>query len=163
MIIAPFCCTAVKPLYKGLPPCCQHDKSTTLLLRRTRDNFNRPFFKCAMKKDEDPCSYFQWADEDPNGTTLDLNYPKPGYFSQRPLLPPSPPAPKKKKMGFLSLVKRIPSIVLPPDEEPKQKKLTNKKGKKVNPPPPHPQITVLQRRQYPRSRYTVHAPRHSKH
>ena len=97
----------VKPLYKGLPPFCQHDKSTTLLLSRTRDNFNRPFFKCAMKKDQDPCSFFQWADEDPNETTLALNHSRPGYFSQRPLLPPSTPALKKKKMGILPPVKRI--------------------------------------------------------
>ena len=131
----------VKPIYKSLPSCCQHDKSTTLLLSTTRDNFNRPFFKCDMKKYQDPCSYFQWADEDPNEITLALNYTRRGNLSQRPLPPPPPPAPRKKKMSFLPPVKRITRITSPPDEEPEKKMPKNKKGKKVYPPP---QITVLQ-------------------
>ena len=81
----------LKQIYKGLPPFCKHDKPATLFLSRTKDNFNRPFFKCANILEHNPCSYFQWADQDPNGYTLALNHTRPGYFSQKPLPPPSPP------------------------------------------------------------------------
>ena len=126
----------VKQIYKDLPACCQDDSPATLFLSRTKDNFNRPFFKCADKYDQDPCSYFQWADQDPSETILTLKPPRPGYLSQRPLLPPPPPSPapepKKKKieMGFLPPVKRITSITLPPDEEPKQKSKRTRKARK---------------------------------
>ena len=72
----------VKQIYKGLPPFCKHDKPATLFLSRTKDNFNRPFFKCANNLEHNPCSYFQWADQDPNGYTIALNHTRPGYFSQ---------------------------------------------------------------------------------
>ena len=84
----------VKQTYKDLPPFCEHVKIATLFLSRTKANFNRPFFKCANSIDHDPCSYFQWADQDPNEFTLALNHPRSRYFSQKP---PSPEAKLKKK------------------------------------------------------------------
>ena len=94
----------VKQIYKEVPPYCQHGKTATLYLSRTKANFNRPFFKCA--NNHDPCSYFQWADQEPNEYTLARNHPS--------YLPPPPPSPaaelKKKKKRFLNPVKQITSI-----------------------------------------------------
>ena len=141
----------VKKIYKENPPYCQHGNTLTLFLSRSKKNFNRAFFKCANRIDDDPCRYFQWADEEPNEYTLDLNHPRDGYFSQKPVLPSSPTKYKKKKkeLKFLPAVKWITSIILPPDEElvaPKRKKgpkkfKANKKIKKEISPP---KITVLQ-------------------
>ena len=80
----------VKKIYKENPPYCQHGNTSPLFLSRSKKNFNRAFFKCANRADDDPCRYFQWADEEPNKYTLDLNHPRDGYFAQKPLLPPPP-------------------------------------------------------------------------
>ena len=95
----------VKQNYKDGPPCCQHDRTATLHLSRTKAKFSRPFFKCDNNIDHDPCSYFQWADQDPNEYTLVLS--KPSY-----LPPPSPASKLKKKKRFLNPVKQITSIIL---------------------------------------------------
>ena len=115
-----------KQIYKEVPRCCQHDKTATLYLSRTKVNFNRLFFKCANNLDHDPCSYFQWADQEPNKYTFALN-----HLSYLP--PPPPPLPslaaelKKKKKRFLNLVKQITSIILPAPK----RTLPFKKGPKV--------------------------------
>ena len=138
----------VKKIYMENPPYCQHGNTSTLYLSRSKDNFNRAFFKCANKIDDDPCRYFQWADKEPNKFTLSQNHPRPGYFAQKPVLPSTPTKYKKKEMKFLPAVKRITSIILPPDEElvatkrkkgPKEFKANKKIKKEIS-----PQITVLQ-------------------
>ena len=90
---------AVKKIYKENPQFCEHGNTSTLYLSRSKTKFNRAFFKCATGLGYDPCTYFQWADEEPNEFTLSLNHPRPGYFAQRPLLPPPPTkiATKRKK------------------------------------------------------------------
>ena len=159
---------AVKKIYKVNPPFCEHGNTSTLYLSRSKANFNRAFFKCA--KGYDPCPYFQWADEEPNKFTLSQNHPRPGYFAQKPVLPPTPTPTKYKKkkreLKFLPAVKRITSITFPPDEElvaPKRKK--GIQGKQEN--QERDSITItdhrVARREQPRSRYTVYVPRHSKH
>ena len=142
----------VKKIYKENPPYCQHGNTSTLFLSISKKNFNRAFFKCANRADDDPCRYFQWADQEPNKYTLSQNHPRPGYFAQKPESP-STPTPtkykkKKKEIKFLPAVKRITSVILQPDQElvaPKRKKgpkefKANKKIKKEISPP---QITVL--------------------
>ena len=118
----------VKQIYNEVPPYCQQGKTATLYLSRTKANFNRPFFKCA--NNHDPCSYSQWADQEPNDYTLALNYP-----SYLPPPPPSPAAELKKKKRFLNPVKQMTSIILtapkrthPFKKEPKEPK--KKKSKK---------------------------------
>ena len=54
----------VKKVYKENPPFCEHGNTSTLFLSRSKDNFNRAFFKCANRAVDDPCSYFQWANEE---------------------------------------------------------------------------------------------------
>ena len=147
----------VKKIYKENPPYCQHGNTSTLFLRRSKKNFNRAFFKCANRADDDPCRYFQWADEEPNEYTLDLNHPRDGYFSQKPLLPPSPAKIEKRaktssnkkketkpiEVAYFSLpvpVKRARQF----KKEPKEPKGNKKIKKEISPPPPPPQITVLQ-------------------
>ena len=71
---------SVKKIYKKNPPFCEHGNTSTLFLSQSKDNFNRPFFKCANGPGYDPCSYFQWADEEPNEFTLSQNHPRPGYI-----------------------------------------------------------------------------------
>ena len=73
---------SVKKIYKKNPPFCEHGNTSTLFLSQSKDNFNRPFFKCANGPGYDPCSYFQWADEEPNEFTLSQNHPRPGYIAQ---------------------------------------------------------------------------------
>ena len=135
----------VKKIYKDLPPFCEHVKIATLFLSRTKANFNRPFFKCTKNIDHDPCSYFQWADQDPNEYTLALNHPRSLYFSQKP---PPPPEAKLKKKRCLDPLKAT-SIILPApkrthqfEKEPKEPK--NKKSKKDFPPLETATTTVLQ-------------------
>ena len=66
--------TRVSPIYKALPPYCQHRKYATLSVSRSAANFKRPFFRCSYSKDCDPCNYFQWGDEDlPNKKTCEYN------------------------------------------------------------------------------------------
>ena len=142
----------VKKIYKENPPYCQHGSTSTLLLSRSKKNFNRAFFKCANRADDDLCRYFHWADEEPFEYTLDLNFPRDGYFSQKPLLPPPPAKIEKRaktssnkkketkpiEVAYFSLpvpVKRARQF----KKEPKEPK-GNKKIKKEIP----PQITVLQ-------------------
>ena len=96
---------AVKKIYKENPPYCQHGNTSTLHLSKSKDNFNRAFFKCANRIDDDPCRYFQWADEEPNKFTLSQNHPRPSYFSQKPLLPP-PPAKITKRIKTSSNKKK---------------------------------------------------------
>ena len=60
----------VKQIYKDKPLCREHDKTATLYLSRAKANFNLRFFKSANNLDHHPCSYFQWADQDPNEYTL---------------------------------------------------------------------------------------------
>ena len=141
---------SVKKIYKENPPFCEHGNTSTLFLSRSKDSFNRAFFKCANRADDDPCRYFQWADQEPSKYTLSQNHARPGYVAQKPVLPSSPTKYKKKKeLKFLPTIKRTTSIILPPDEElvaPKRKKgpkefKANKKIKKEISPP---QITVLQ-------------------
>ena len=142
----------VKKIYKENPPHCQHGNTSTLFLSRSKKNFNRAFFKCANRADDDPCRYFQWADQEPSKCTLSQNHTRPGYLAQK-LESPSTPTPtkykKKKELKFLPAVKRITSIILPPDEElvapkrkkgPKEFKANEKIKKEISP----PQITVLQ-------------------
>ena len=141
---------SVKKIYKENPPFCEHGNTSTLYLSTTKKNFYRPFFKCANRADDDPCRYFQWADEEPSKYTLSQNHTRPGYIAQKPESPSSPTKykNKKKELKFLPAVKRTTSIILPPDEElvaPKRKRgpkefKANKKIKKEIP----PQITVLQ-------------------
>ena len=78
-----------KQIYKDVPPCCEHDKSATLYLSRTKANCNRSFFKCANNLHHDPCSYFQWADQEPNEYIVALKHPS--Y-----LPPPSSPTQPSK-------------------------------------------------------------------
>ena len=103
----------VKQIYKDVPPCYQHDKIATLYLSRSKANFNRPF-KFAYNLDHDPCSYFKWADQEPDDYTVALN--QPNY-----LPPPSPKKPKGQqqqqkettpiKVIYLTMrVKRMPQF-----------------------------------------------------
>ena len=136
----------LKQIYKDLPPFCEHVKTASPFLSRTEATFNRPFFKCANSTDHDPCSYFQWTDQDPNEYTLALKHPTSRYFSQKPP-PPSPAAQlKKNKKRCLDPLK-VTSIMLPAPKrtlqfkkEPKEPK--NKKSK--NDIPPLETATVLQ-------------------
>ena len=131
---------SVKKIYKKNPPFCEHGNTSTLFLSQSKDNFNRPFFKCANGPGYDPCSYFQWADEEPNEFTLLQNHPRPGYIAQKPVQPPSPPPTKFKKkrkmeLEFLPDVKRVNRTVLSPDDieriKRKRKEFkANKKNKK---------------------------------
>ena len=112
---------SVKKIYKKNPPFCEHGNTSRLFLSQSKDNFNRPFFKCANGPGYDPCSYFQWADEEPNEFTLSQNHLRSGYITQKPVQPPSPPPTKFKKkrkmeLEFLPDVKRVNSTVLPPDD-----------------------------------------------
>ena len=131
----------VKKIYKKNPPFCEHGNTSTLFLSQSKDNFNRPFFKCNNGPDYDPCSYFQWADEEPNKFTLSQNHSRPGYIAQEPVQPPSPPPTKFKKkkrkmeLEFLPDVKRVNRTVLSPDDIEKIKRerkefKKNKKNKK---------------------------------
>ena len=147
---------AVKKIYKENPLFCEHGNTSTLYLSRSKANFNRAFFKCANGLGYDPRTYFQWADEEPNEFTLSLNHPRPGYFAQKPVLPPTPTPTKSKKkrkmkLGFPPPVKRITSIILPPDEElvapkrkkgPKEFKVNKKSKKEISPPPPETDSTT---------------------
>ena len=143
---------AVKKIFKENPPFCEHGNTSTLYLSRSKANFNRAFFKCSNGLGYNPCTYFQWADEEPNEFTLSLNHPRPGYFAQRPVLPP-PPAKIAKRAKTSSNKKKettpveVTYLTLPVKrarqfkKEPKEPK-GNKKIKKEIPSPP--QITVLQ-------------------
>ena len=131
---------SVKKIYKKNPPFCEHGNTSKLFLSQSKDNFNRPFFKCANGPGYDPCSYFQWADEEPNEFTLSQNHFRPGYIAQKPVQPPSPPPTKFKKkrkmeLEFLPDVKRVNRTVLSPDDieriKRKRKEFkANKKNKK---------------------------------
>ena len=132
---------SVKKIYKKNPPFCEHGNTSKLFLSQSKDNFNRPFFTCANGPGYDPCSYFQWADEEPNEFTLSQNHPRPGYIAQEPVQPPSPPPTKFKKkkrkmeLEFLPDVKRVNRTVLSPDDieriKRKRKEFkANKKNKK---------------------------------
>ena len=131
---------SVKKIYKKNPPFCEHGNTSTLFLSQSKDNFNRPFFTCANGPGYDPCSYFQWADEEPNEFTLSQNHPRPGYIAQKPVQPSSPPPTKFKKkrkmeLEFLPDVKRVNRTVLSPDDieriKRKRKEFkANKKNKK---------------------------------
>ena len=158
----------VKEIYKENPPYGQHGNTSTLYLSRSKDNFNRAFFKCANRADDDPFRYFQWADKEPNKFTLSQNHTRPGYLHKKPVLPSTPTKYKKKKeMKFLPAVKRITSIILPPDEElvaPKRKKRTEGiLGKEENQERDSTTDHRVARREHPRSWYTVYLPRHSKY
>ena len=131
---------SVKKIYKKNPPFCEHGNTSKLFLSQSKDNFNRPFFTCANGPGYDPCSYFQWAHEEPNEFTLSQNHPRPGYIAQKPVQPPSPPPTKFKKkrkmeLEFLPDVKRVNRTVLSPDDieriKRKRKEFkANKKNKK---------------------------------
>ena len=131
---------SVKKIYKKNPPFCEHGNTSKLFLSQSNDNFNRPFFTCANGPGYDPCSYFQWADEEPNEFTLSQNHPRPGYIAQKPVQPPSPPPTKFKKkrkmeLEFLPDVKQVNRTVLSPDDieriKRKRKEFkANKKNKK---------------------------------
>ena len=116
------------------PATCEHGNTSTLFLSQSKDNFNRPYFKCANGPGYDPCSYFQWADEEPNEFTLSQNHPRPGYIAQKPVQPPSPPHTKFKKkrkmeLEFLPDVKRVNRTVLSPDDIERKEFKANKKNK----------------------------------
>ena len=131
---------SVKKIYKKNPPFCEHDNTSTLFFSQSKGNFNRPFFTCANGPGYDPCSYFQWADEEPNEFTVSQNHPSPGYIAQKPVQPPSPPPTKfrkkrKMELEFLPDVKRVNRTVLSPDDieriKRKRKEFkANKKNKK---------------------------------
>ena len=120
---------SVKKIYKKNPPFCEHGNTSTLFLSQSKDNFNRPFFKCA-----------NGPGYDPNEFTLSQNHPRPGYIAQKPVQPPSPPPTKFKKkrkmeLEFLPDVKRVNRTVLSPDDieriKRKRKEFkANKKNKK---------------------------------
>ena len=141
----------VKQIYKDVLSCCEHDKTATLFRSRTKAKFSRRFFKCANNLDHDPCSYFQWADQDPNEYTLALNHPS--YLPP----PPSPAQPSKitKKAKTSSINKKkettpimVTYLTLPVEcmqFKKLPKELKNKKNKKENPSPPlETATTVLQ-------------------
>ena len=142
----------MKKIYKENPPFCEHGNTSTLYLSRSKANFNRAFFKCSNGIGYDPCPYFQWADEEPNEFTLSLNHPRPGYFAQRPLLPP-PPAKIAKRAKTSSNKKKettpieVTYLILPVKrarqfkKEPKESKGNKKIKKEI---PSRSQITVLQ-------------------
>ena len=120
---------------------CQHDKTATLYLSRTKVNFNRPFFKFAINPH--PCSYFQWADQEPNESTLALNHPS--YLPPSPPPPPSPAAELKKKR-FLNPVKQITSIYITrnPNARIRSKKSRRNQRTSKKDIPPLETTTVLQ-------------------
>ena len=151
----------VKQIYQDLPPFCKQDKTATLSLSKTKVNFNRPFFMCGNNIEHDPCSYFQWADQDPNKFTLALNHPRSLYFSQNPP-PPSPEAKLKKKKRCLDPLKAT-SIILPVPKRTHQFKKEPKEPKNKKSTARDNHHHCLARRQYPRPWYTVYTPRTLKH
>ena len=107
------------------------------LPQQIQEKLQRAFFKCANRADDDPCRYFQWADKEPNKYTLSQNHTRPGYLAQKPESPSTPTPTKyknKKELKFLPAVKRITSIILPPDEElvaPKRKKKNRRNSRQT--------------------------------